>query len=96
MAGEVAQCLAQNTANYCSYFYDDAMVTAFQVRCYCGTDGALGYCPVPLPKFMANFTYNDNQVLSNSANCHTLDRDNVRAQAECGIGPSKILNDFAD
>ena len=90
------KCLAKNIANYCYYYTSTYKTEYFQTRCYCSGDGSVGYCPLPTPTFMANYTMNELDVLSNMANCHTKDRDNMMAHYDCGIGAGSVLETISN
>lgn len=67
----IPKCLASNIANYCYYYTSADKSSYFQTRCYCSGDGSVGYCPLPTPVFMSNYTTYEKDLLSNMANCHT-------------------------
>lgn len=86
---DVPQCLAANKGSYCSYHYN--ATHNFKTRCYCSADGSQGYCPLPSLNAMKTYKTFESYVKGNSTNCHTYDRDNLKAAVECGIGASDTL-----
>jgi hypothetical protein len=38
----------------------------------------------------------DSSISGNGTNCHTLERDSVFAQAQCGAGYSSLLEEFVE
>ncbi|CDW84482.1 UNKNOWN [Stylonychia lemnae] len=91
---DVPKCLAANKGSFCNYFYNS--VDSFKTRCYCAADGSLGYCPLPNFQAMRNFTAFDVFIQGNSTNCHTKDRDNLKAHFECGIGDGTVLRQYTN
>ena len=45
---------------------------------------------------MQQFASFDSFIQGNSTNCHTQDRNNLRAHLECGIGDSAALQTYAE
>jgi len=59
-------------------------------------DGTIGYCPIPTVEAMDIWVKNEGYVLGNSTSCNTLDRNNMRAHFDCGIGESTTLEEYAE
>ena len=91
---DVPMCLAANKGSYCYYYYDSA--SNFKTRCYCAGDGSIGYCPLPNRAAMLNFTKYESFIQGNATNCHTFDRNNLKAQVECGIGQGNALQVYTE
>jgi hypothetical protein len=89
---DVPRCLSSNKGSYCNYYYDNS--NSFKTRCFCGADGSIGYCPLPNKEALSNFTNLESLILGNSTNCHTNDRNNLKAHLECGIGSGTPLESF--
>ena len=49
-------------------------------------DGAVGYCPLANKTTIEAFQKLDKFVYGNATGCSTLDRYNVEAQIDCGMG----------
>jgi hypothetical protein len=79
------KCSVANPSNTCRYYYSTNDYLTQQ--CQCGFDPTIGYCPYPGQKELSAYTSSLLKVLQVSE-CHSLDRYNLRAQAEqCGMGP---------
>ncbi|CDW83995.1 UNKNOWN [Stylonychia lemnae] len=65
--------------------YQTGNLKRFSLQCECGFDSTTGYCPLPDQTFMSNLA-NYSRSLYDGNQCHTLDRHNIIAQKECGIG----------
>eukprot|EP00347_Sterkiella_histriomuscorum_P018988 403343399 len=76
------ECRADGTVS-CSY--QTGNTRRFSLPCECGFDGSVGYCPIPDTAFMQQLANYTKSVYDASA-CHTLDRHNMIAQRECGLG----------
>lgn len=95
-------CDPTNQTKRCSLFFNasapnDAITLpqkSFDVRCNCALNGNDGYCS----KILGTENYKEavsklKNVLE-ASECHTLDRDNFRAQRDiCGIGDGTDLDD---
>lgn len=94
-------CNASNQSARCELWYNssspnDAITLpqkSFSVRCNCALDGNNGYCS----KLLGTEKYKDamskRKTVLESSECHTLDRNNFRAQRDsCGIGPGDSLD----
>ncbi|TNV73756.1 hypothetical protein FGO68_gene11125 [Halteria grandinella] len=78
-------CSVANPSNTCRYYYSE--LEYLTQDCQCGFDPTIGYCPYPGQEELSKHINAQFKVL-NVSNCHTLDRFNLRAQAEtCGMGP---------
>lgn len=78
-------CSVANPANTCRYYYSALEYVTQQ--CQCGFDNTIGYCPYPGQQELTGYLNSQLKVM-NVSNCHTLDRFDMRAQAEtCGMGP---------
>lgn len=76
------QCTPTDTTKMCKYYYD--ATNSLTTNCQCGLDGN-GYCPYPGVAEMTSYIQYMKAMRTGSS-CHTLDRLNMRAQQECGIG----------
>lgn len=76
------QCDPTDTTNKCRYYADSTNYV--ETECEWGLDGN-GYCPKPSQTDTTYYTTYIKYVYGNST-CHTLDKDNLSAQTECGIG----------
>ena len=67
----------------------------FELTCECGLDLQKGYCPIPKDTDIKE--YNKwIQKMWLGDNCHTYDRNSLKAQKECGIGLNgKVLENVA-
>lgn len=83
------QCTVGNPMNTCRYYYDgQSYITQ---ACQCGFDATIGYCQYPGQQELTSYIQSIYPVY-NASKCHTLDRFNLRAQAEpCGMGPQIAL-----
>ena len=52
--------------------------------CECGYDG-VGYCPLPTFDYMESYI-ETQKLLDDADKCNTLDRRNILAQRDCGLG----------
>ena len=84
-------CTASNTANFCMYFYGTGDSDFLIIKCQRGLDGSSGYCPAPGPTETLALSASMNALYTNQTNCHTLDRENMFAYAECGAGAGVLL-----
>eukprot|EP00347_Sterkiella_histriomuscorum_P002242 403368927 len=76
-------CTATLNNNYCKYYFTG--VDYFQGLCECALDNSTGYCP--RPGQTETYSYIKYiKIVNENSRCHTLDRDNMEAQMECGIG----------
>lgn len=57
-------------------------------------DGEIGYCPLANNTVMKTFQTYDRWVYENSTGCSTVDRYNLNAQADCGMGKIQAMGDF--
>ncbi|CDW72748.1 ef hand family protein [Stylonychia lemnae] len=82
------QCTASLSNNYCKYYYDGSTTEYFQGLCECSLDNSTGYCPRPgqweTDQYIKYF-----KIVNQNSRCHTLDRNSMEAQLECGIGDSE-------
>ncbi len=94
-------CDATNQSSRCSLFYNYSLSNdaiklpqrSFNVRCSCGLDGNNGFCS----NILGTKDYEDAvaklKTVLEASQCHTLDRDNFRAQRDsCGIGGGSDLD----
>eukprot|EP00347_Sterkiella_histriomuscorum_P023818 403333281 len=75
-----------DNVNACRYFFTDKSYV--EDECSCSMQGgSIGYCR--WPGINETSEYITSMIkLWTSTRCHTLDRNNLQAQAECGIGSS--------
>jgi hypothetical protein len=71
-----------NGQNLCMYYQNSTKL--FELPCECEFDVSTGYCPIPDQGFLNNYGVSVENMY-NASRCHTLDRDNLYAQRECGI-----------
>ena len=82
------QCDPTETDNKCRYYADSTNYV--EVGCEWGFNND-GYCPKPGAADTANYVTNMKYVFGNST-CHTLDKNNLSAQTEWGIGNNDDWN----
>lgn len=83
------KCTVGNPMNTCRYYYNS--YEYITQECQCGFDPTVGYCQYPGQDELTNYIQSIYPAY-NASNCHTLDRFNLRAQAEpCGMGPQIAL-----
>lgn len=82
-------CDPTNTNNKWRYYADSTNYV--ETECEWGLDSS-GYCPKPNQTQTDLYTINMKYVYGNST-CHTLDKDSLSAQTECGIGSSDTWKD---
>ena len=78
-------CKVTDTNTKWRYWVDSTNYIETYCECDLGTTST-GYCPVPSKTVLFNYGLYMSYVYGNST-CHTLDRENLNAQLEWGIGP---------
>lgn len=78
-------CTATLDDNNCKYYLDYSLTNYLQGLCECGLDSNPGFCRYPSQDDTLTFIKYIKLVNEND-HCHTLDRDNMKAQLECGLG----------
>lgn len=95
------ECNPTNQFQRCWLFYNysapnDAITLPqrnFSVRCNCALDGNKGYCSNIVGTLEYREAVSKLKTVLEVSECHTLDRDNFRAQRDvCGIGPGNDLD----
>lgn len=82
-----------NGLTQCRYQNNDTVM--FSLPCECGYNNK-SYCPLPSTVELTE-TMRNILILGENDKCNTLDRDNVRAQKDCGLGAMvDYEEDFSD
>jgi hypothetical protein len=81
--------------NLCKYYYDDSDLDYFYSNCQCALDETEGYCPYPSQAESTAFI-GSMRIINHSSKCHTLDRDNMVAQLECGVGDTQEFQEAVE
>ena len=68
--------------------YRTGNLTRISLPCECGIDDSTGYCPLPNQTFMSQYI-NASIAVLNQSKCHTLDRNDIIAQKDCGIAQNQ-------
>ncbi len=69
----------------------------FTVRCNCALNGNDGYCANILGTQEYRDAMSKLKTVLEASECHTLDRDNFRAQRDtCGVKPGKDWDEAID
>ncbi|CDW72142.1 UNKNOWN [Stylonychia lemnae] len=75
-----------NNVNNCRYYFANTQNGYYEDECSCAMNGGQeGYCKYPGQEELNDYITIVKQILSYTR-CHTLDRENILSQAECGIG----------
>ena len=78
-------CTASMVNNFCNYYLDYSNTNYLAGQCECAMDDHTGFCPYPgQPETLTFIKY--ISLVNDNDHCHTLDRDNMKAQLECGLG----------
>ncbi|CDW78942.1 UNKNOWN [Stylonychia lemnae] len=87
------KCTAMSQYNHCQYYYvhdedNDGVQNLGYLRmnCQCSMDGSVGYCPMPGQSKLIEYISIMKILDTYAVSCHSLDRYNLEAQMECGIG----------
>lgn len=84
------ECTATMDNNYCQYYLDFSNNNYLSGQCECALDDYQGFCRYPGQ--IETYTFIGYvKVLDENNHCHTLDRDNMKAQLECGLGKSEAM-----
>jgi len=68
----------------CKYYLDGSNNNFLSAPCECALDNNPGYCPYPgQPETLTYVKY--QKLVNENDHCHTLDRENMKAQLECGL-----------
>jgi len=78
-------CTATLDSNYCLYYLDYSLVNYLTGLCECALDSNPGFCRYPNQEDTLTYIKHSSLVHEND-HCHTLDRENMKAQLECGLG----------
>ena len=75
------------TGSTCDFFFSDYANNVYHWGlCQCSLDGSSGYCPTFNQDKMYTYLDTMKDYWSRGTFCHTADRYNIVAQAECGLG----------
>lgn len=80
-----------NGVNVCQYYGNNTLL--FSLNCECGFNTA-GYCPLPMSDQLGTYISNIAPLAKNTK-CHAIDRNNILAQQDCGLGASTNKSSIA-
>ena len=77
---DAPQCFVADRGSHCIYsYYYNSTELSFKLPCECAGDRSIGYCPLPNHLTLSMLSKLDLYVSGNGTNCHTIDRQNIRA-----------------